>query len=1322
MMKQVVTNNDQSELTKYSKITHKVQRSLELLRMNWDLPVALIVKKEDEEIRYLVGLGISEGDFKEQQDSFQLLCQDFSEGLDYSKLEDLVGFVCGDVELSYAAVLPLELEDQIVGHWLVLLGEGDRQPDENQLKSQGLILEGIKEHLSQLEGMEGNEGQRFKRFFENSLGLMCIHDLSGKLLMVNESSSNSLGYNQEDLIGKKLPDLMPVDRQEGFDAYLKIIKDKGFAQGTMKILNKSGELRIWLFSNVLEKSKDGPAYVLGNALDITERNKLEMEYNRLKEMLEHTNKMASVGGWECDFASKKLYWSEVTQLIHEVGGDYQPVIDEGINFYKEGESREKIIKAVERATTKGEPYDLELQLITAKGKEKWVRAMGRPEFKNGVCVRLFGAFQDIDEKKKAEIEIIRSKKLLEDVQNASSEVSIISTDIDGVINVFNRGAEKMLGYCAEEMVNKESPVIFHDPKELAKRGEELSKEYGETITGFRIFAYKSQLVGAEEREWTYIRKDGSRLYVSLAVTPIRNEKDDIIGYLGIATDITERKNAEKQLIIEKARLNAFVTHAPAAVAMFDTEIKYVAYSNRWLEEYRLQGQDLKGKSHYEVFPGITDEWKEIHSRCLKGEVISNEEDIWTPPGWDHQQYLRWEVRPWYQFDGEIGGIMMLTQDITETCLQREELKKAKRLAEQASIAKSEFLANMSHEIRTPLNGVIGFTDLVLKTELTETQSQYLSIVNQSGNSLLNIINDILDFSKIEAGKLDLDVDKSDLYELSNQASDIITYEVHKKGLEMLLNIDPEIPRYIWVDSVRLKQVLVNLLGNASKFTEKREIELKLRPLSKKDQNGEMSIRFSVKDTGIGIHPDKQKKIFQAFSQEDVSTTKKYGGTGLGLTISNSLLHMMGSEMCLESEVGKGSTFFFDLKVKCEHGEPMVWDEELNIKNILIVDDNENNRTILERMLALRGIATVQAKNGFDAIQRLINEEKFDVILMDYHMPMMDGIETIRKIRESFESQPIIFLHSSSDDEKIVKACKELNVQLRLVKPIKLRDMYDALLAINRKESNKRQEIKREQEASVLPNGVKVMLVEDNTINMLLAKTVMENISPGIKVLEASNGKEALEICATELPDIIFMDVQMPEMNGYEATAAIREKYPQQHILIIALTAGNIKGEKEKCLKAGMNDFIAKPFVEVDLIKLLEKWEMSTHHAVCPIKALKAAPNSDFDVEQLKNLLGIREIEDPMFQVILKSGLKELESSLRDIMQFAAAKDPQLTIAAHKLYGSAKSLRMEKLAELSGGIERSDCKDFEDLNLKVLIDKALEELEISITSIKEYIKD
>src|SRR5690606_4844475 len=574
----------------------------------------------------------------------------------------------------------------------------------------------------------------------------------------------------------------------------------------------------------------------------------------------------------------------------------------------------------------------------------------------------------------------------------------------------------------------------------------LEREYGRKIDDSEVFTLRADRKGVDQRDWTFITKSGEEKVVSLVISPMRDFGGNIIGHLGIAIDITEKNAIQKALINEKSRLNSFVKHAPAAVAMLDKEMRYIAASNQWKKDYNLKGKDITGKSHYEMFPEVDELARERHQRVFNGAVEKKEEDKFRVPGDAEDRYVTWEMRPWYLHNGEVGGIMFFTQNITKLVNQREELNKAKLQAEEASVAKSEFLANMSHEIRTPLNGVIGFTDLVLKTNLNETQHQYLSIVNQSANALLSIINDILDFSKIEAGRLELDIDKCDLYELSAQATDIITYQIQNKGLEMLLNIATDLPRFVHTDSVRLKQILVNLLGNASKFTESGEIELKIESL---EANGDdHKIRFAVRDTGIGIKPEKQSKIFEAFSQEDSSTTKKYGGTGLGLTISNSLLRLMNSKLQLTSEPGKGSTFFFEITLKTERGEAIDWFDVEKIKHVMIVDDNDNNRLIVKQMLLLKNIQSSEASNGFEALQLLSTGKQFDVILMDYHMPFMDGLETIRKIRKTFTSwggdEPIMLLHSSSDDHKIIESCKELRVQHRLIKPIKIQDFYQAL--------------------------------------------------------------------------------------------------------------------------------------------------------------------------------------------------------------------------------------------------------------------------------------
>lgn len=1136
-----------------------------------------------------------------------------------------------------------------------------------------------------------NSENKLRAFFEHSQGLMCTHDMQGNFITVNASGADLIGYTVAEVAGKTLFDITPTAHHDSIRKYIEDININGTATGLMTTLHRDGSPRIWMYNNVVEEDTSGERYVIGNSIDITERYRLEKDLIKTKETLEQINKVAYVGGWELNLVKNKLYWSDITKAIHGVDKDYNPDLETAINFYKEGESRNRIAKAVEAGIAEGKNWNLELPMINAQGRELWVRSVGEAKMENGKCVSVFGTFQDIDERKKVELEVVRSRKQLNDVLQAATDVFIIATDARGLITVFNKGAENMLGYTAEEMVGKETPGKIHDHDQLVAHARELSIRYNTKIEGVRAFIYEAEIQGIHRKEWISIRKDGSRFMASIVATAIRDDKDDIIGYLGIGTDVSDRKKAEQLLLTEQSRLKAFVEHAPAAVAMFDKDIRYVAASNRWMEEFHIKGRQILGESHYDVVANVSDEWRSRHQRSLKGEVVKNDEDVWRPAGWDHDQYLKWEVRPWYLPDGAIGGIMMFTQDITEACRQRHELRVAKQHAEQANVAKSEFLANMSHEIRTPLNGVIGFTDLVLKTDLNETQQQYLSIVNHSANALLSIINDILDFSKIEAGKLELDIEKCDVYELASEAADIITYQAQKKGLEVLLNISPELPRFIWADSVRLKQVMVNLLGNAVKFTGKGEIELKVEAMSdlNKDQ---VTYRFMVRDTGIGIKPEMQNKIFEAFAQEDPSTTKKYGGTGLGLTISNKLLALMGSKLKLKSTAGQGSCFYFDITLKSETGEPLKWENIEKIKKVLIVDDNSNNRLILKQMLLLKDISSDEAENGFEALQKMASGEKYDVIFMDYHMPYMDGLETIKKIRENFydtaEKQPISLLHSSSDDEAIIKACHELKVGQRLVKPIKMQDMFNSLSRLLSTDFKK--ENQQKDTAPTVDNNkeVSILLAEDNEVNILLARTIINRIAPRAKVNVALNGLEAVKHCATNKPDLVLMDIQMPEMNGYEATKLIREQEKDSHIPIVALTAGNVKGERERCIAAGMDDFMPKPFVEETLIELFNRWIWVSK----PIPEVAVLPKVNhakkhFDADVIREKFGV---DDETLKEILKATIVQLNESLDDLKHSIGSRDlKSINGVGHKLYGTAVSTSLSELAIIAARIERLD---------------------------------
>lgn len=559
--------------------------------------------------------------------------------------------------------------------------------------------------------------------------------------------------------------------------------------------------------------------------------------------------------------------------------------------------------------------------------------------------------------------------------------------------------------------------------------------------------------------------------------------------------------------------------------------------------------------------------------------------------------LYWEnanISPVINDEGEISHFIAVKENITERKRIEAELFQAKELAEAASLAKSEFLANMSHEIRTPLNGIIGFSELLLNTTLTDTQGQYMGIINQSANSLLDIINSILDFSKIEAGKLEIDIEKTDLFQLCSQITDTILYQAQQKDLELLLSISPDIPRFIWTDAVRMRQVLINLLSNAIKFTKHGEVELKIELVEKLTHAHRY--RFMVRDTGIGVAPENLGKIFRAFEQADSSTTRQFGGTGLGLSISNKLLQLMhGTNLQVTSTLGEGTTFFFELEIKTADGDAILFENKGNLKNALIVDDNQNNRIILKEMLAIHQIECVLTESGTHAIELLYKHGPYDIILMDYHMPELDGLDTISKIRKELKLnavvQPIILLSSSADDLMLSPICKELNVVQRLTKPIKIAQLYQALEKVVATDHATLYG-KPFKELPIAPSNkepIQILVTDDNRVNLLLATTVLKIILPEAQITEAMNGLEAFEKCKSDKFDIVFMDIQMPILNGYEATHKIRMELGLKDLPIIALTAGVVSGEREKCVKAGMNDFITKPFLQEDLIAALVRY-------------------------------------------------------------------------------------------------------------------------------------
>jgi two-component system, sensor histidine kinase and response regulator len=611
-------------------------------------------------------------------------------------------------------------------------------------------------------------------------------------------------------------------------------------------------------------------------------------------------------------------------------------------------------------------------------------------------------------------------------------------------------------------------------------------------------------------------------------------------------------------------------------------------------------EEVLGKTDFDFFPQeiaasfFADEQAVIRSgRPLINRVEANV---------DAQGNAKWNLTtkvPLLDMTGRPIGIMGIGRDLTMRKAEEAEMEKAREAAEQANSAKSAFLANMSHEIRTPMNGIIGMAELALDTDLTPEQQEYINTVRLCADSLLTVINDVLDFSKIEAGKLDLEEIDFNLRDVLGLGLKTLSLLADEKGLELLCDVDEKVPEAVRGDPGRLRQIVVNLVGNAIKFTQKGEVELKAELETQGD--GCHVIHFTVSDTGIGIASDKLTSIFDPFSQADVSTTRKHGGTGLGLTISTRLAEIMGGRIWVHSEPGHRTQFHFTARLLSAvslNSLPNAASPEILARaKILIVDDNRTNRRILEGMLARRTMRFHSVEGGEEALAELDSACKegkpYTLIVTDVLMPKMDGFDLVQEIRKRRElsSSATIMMLTSLGQRGDAKRCRELGVSAYLVKPIRQSELYEAIGRVLGSAWPQGSDplITRHslrEEARPLPR-LRVLLAEDNGINQRVVSRLLEK--RGHTVVIASTGRQAVDALEKEGYDLVLMDVQMPEMDGLEATAAIRdrERATGHHQYIVALTAHAVKGDQERCLAAKMDGYLSKPIQSEDLEEVLK---------------------------------------------------------------------------------------------------------------------------------------